>query len=264
MPGKYIDYSRCEKGVCRIVLNRPDKLNALNREMGFELRDRVEKLRNDSSCRAVVVTGAGRAFSAGGDLDMLKSFRALSCDEATQVMEEFYRLFLCLREIPVPVIAAVNGHAIGAGACVALAADLRITTTRAKFAFNFVKLGLHPGCGSTFYLPHIVGRATARELLMTGKTITGAEAQAIGLVHRAVEPEAFEEVVHAYAAQFMEGGPLALRQLKAGMRCWHDEQAFNRTLAYEARSQAACYQTEDYAEGVRAILEKRKPVFTFN
>lgn len=253
-----------EGGVATLSLNRPGKLNAMNEAMGDALSAHVERLKADEDLRVVILTGAGRAFSAGGDLDMLSGFNALSIDAATDVMLAFYKRFLCIRDIPVPVIAAVGGAAVGAGVCLTLACDVRIAREDARLAMNFTRLGLHPGCGATFFLPRVVGEARARQILMTGRTFSGAEAAAIGLVHQAVPADAFQAAVAAAAAELAQAGPLASRQLKQGMRAWLDEGALSRALAWEARCQATCYQTADFQEGIAAARERRPPRFTFS
>jgi len=250
-----------EGGIATLTLNREDKLNAMNEAMGDELNAHCHTLMADPDLRVVVLTGAGRAFSAGGDLDMLAGFQSLNVEEGTKVMRAFYERFLVLRELPVPVIAAIGGHAVGAGVCLTLACDIRIASTKAKIALNFTRLGLHPGCGATYYLPRVVGQPTARHMLMTGRTWTGEQALDLGLVHQAVDHTVFVDTVAEAAKEIERVGPLASRQLKVGMKAWHDEDALERALSHEARSQAECYQTLDFQEGVKAARERRAPAF---
>lgn len=251
-------------GITRLTFNRPDKLNALDEALGDALKARVEALQEDDTTRVVVLSGAGRAFSTGGDLSMLAGFQALDVAEGTRTMKRFYERFLSLRDIPVPVIAAIRGPAIGAGACLTLACDLRVAREDATLAFNFVKLGLHPGAGATYFLPRVVGPARAQELLMTGRGLTGAEAATLGLVNKAVPADQFEAAVTALAEELAATGPLAARQLKEGLRAWHDPAQLEVALQHEARSQARCYQTADFQEGIRAARERRRPRFTFS
>ena len=179
--------------VVTLTFNDPSHLNAMTQAMGEAFATCVTELAGDPSLRAVVLTGAGRAFSAGGDLTMIESRAAAGAANGPRGrgairdgMRSFYKLFLAVREIPCPTIAAVNGAAIGAGLCVALACDVRIASSEAKLGLNFTQLGLHPGMGATWTLPRLVGGARAAEILFSSRIFTGAEAATIGLVNRAV------------------------------------------------------------------------------
>lgn len=251
-----------------VTLCDPGRRNAMTEAMGGALSAEALRLAADASIRCVVLTGAGDAFSAGGDLGMIEARGAAgraapggAVREANRrAMEDFYRLFLAIRELPFPTIAAIHGAAIGAGLCVALACDLRLAASTAKLALNFTRLGIHPGMGATWTLPRLVGPARAAELLYTGRAIDGREAARIGLVCEATEPGKTLERALALANELAASAPLAVRGTKQALarspRVSLDDQ-----LAFEAARQAECYETEDFAEGIMAAREKRAPRF---
>jgi len=182
--------------VAVLTFNDPDRLNAMTEPMGQRLNQHVERLKDARGLRAVVLTGAGRAFSAGGDLAFLLARAADTPENNVPAMKAFYGLFLSLRTLPVPVLAAINGPAIGAGFCVALGGcDIRYASPKAKMGLTFTKLGLHPGMGATHFLPALVGPSKAAELLLTGRVISAAEAAACGLVSEVVD----DPTAHALA-----------------------------------------------------------------
>ncbi|MEW6283246.1 MAG: enoyl-CoA hydratase/isomerase family protein, partial [Candidatus Eremiobacterota bacterium] len=168
-----IRYTR-QGEVGQILLNDPDRLNAMGEEMAGAMRALVDELRGHRP-RVLVLTGAGRAFSAGGDLEMLERKRATGVERNRPLMLEFYASYLGLLELEVPLVAAVNGHAVGAGAVLACACDVRLADPAARFAFPFARLGLHPGMGATWFVPRVAG-AAATELLLTGRMIGAEEA----------------------------------------------------------------------------------------
>jgi enoyl-CoA hydratase len=173
---------------------------------------------------------------------------------------EFYDQFLAIRKLPVPTIAAINGAAIGAGLCLALACDLRVAASGAALSMSFVRVGIHPGMGATFWLPTLVGVAKAWELLFTGRAIDAREAHRIGLVNRVVQRDQVVEEARVLAAEISEAGPVAVRLLKETLRRSLD-QGLERALEEESRQQAKTFRTEDAREGIRAIRERRRPVF---
>jgi enoyl-CoA hydratase len=257
-----------EGGVASVTLNDPERLNAMTEAMGQALAAAVEALAEDDSVRVVVLTGAGRAFSAGGDLDLLERMARdgnASPGGATRgrheaFMGRFYRLFLRVRALPQPTLAAINGPAIGAGCCVALGCDLRIAAREARLGLNFTRLGIHPGMAATWTLPRIVGAAHAAELLLTGRILDGAEAERIGLVNRAVPREALRDEALALARSIAENGPVAVRATKRSLA--HAEAAtLDEQLDREAREQALCYESRDLREGLSAARERRTPSF---
>ncbi len=245
----------------RIWLNDPDALNAMSEKMAADFRQLIGELaKRPKPLRAIILSGKGKAFSAGGDLQMLEAKTKLSAEENHRKMIEFYNSFLCIRELNVPLIAAINGAAIGAGLCVASACDIRICTGTAKLGFTFVKLGLHPGMGGTYLLPQVVGDAAARELLLTGRVIEAAEALRIGLVSQIVTAEEIEGRAVAIAQEICGNGSIAINQLVKSLR--GDCQELNRALEREAQCQSVNYASSEFKEGISAVREKRAPKFT--
>lgn len=246
----------------RITLNRPDERNAMSPEMGHELRRAVREINYTPSVRVVVVRGAGQAFSAGGNLANLEA-EAQAGGQATEGGlgggASFYRLYLSIRDLDVPSIAAINGHAIGAGLCFAVAHDLRVVHERAKLGMTFVRLGLHPGMAATWTLPRLVGATRAAELLYTGRLISGREAFEMGLANR-VAGDDFDWVVEDLAQGVATSGPVAVRALKRTLRGTL-ERTIDEAVDAEAKEQAMTFRTEDVKEGLRALREKRDPRF---
>ncbi len=244
----------------KVVLNNPAQLNAMTPEMGDAIAAMVPRLNANSELRVVLITGAGRAFSAGGNLKFILEHTLKSLEENKTEMVEFYSKFLTLRKIEVPTIAMLNGAAIGAGLLIALACDLRYAAKEAKLAANFAKLGLSSGMGGLYWLTKLAGPALAAELLFTGKTVTAQEAQALGLVNGVFPADRLESEVRKIAGQIASNGPLALKIIKKGIQkavTAHLEEVFE----YEAEGQAHSFLTEDLKEGVKALQEKREPRF---
>jgi len=242
-----------------ITLNNPSKLNALTEPMGEALIERVEEVKNMSEVRATIITGAGKAFSAGGDLEWLLARHRDTAENNIKVMQEFYQKFLVLRSLPMPVIAAINGPAVGAGLCLAMGgADIRVASKTAKMGVTFTKLGLHPGMAATHFLPMIVGPQTAADLLLTGRLVTADEALSLGLVARLGDSAL--ATAREVAKDICLSGPVSVRTLVKTLR---DKQNVGLVDTYrlEATAQSMCYPTKDLAEGVKALQEKRAPVF---
>jgi len=258
-------------GVAVLTLNDEPRLNAMTEAMGGAISGAVAKLREDASVRAVVLTGAGRAFSAGGDLDMLvRMTQAGNADRGGPTraahrafMGRFYRNYLAVRDFPVPTIAAINGPAIGAGLCVALACDLRIAAREAKLGLNFTKLGIHPGMAATWTLPRIVGNAIAAELIYTGRIVGGEEAARIGLANRAVAREETLPAALALASEIAAAAPVAVRGAKRSLAMSAGSD-IGAQLDQEASEQALCYESADLLEGLAAVKDKREPRFQGN
>lgn len=245
--------------VATLVLDDVARKNAMSPELGDALRARVDELRADATVRAVVLTGAGGAFSAGGDLAMLDRLRASTREEARAFMLEFYARYLAVLDLGVPVVAAVQGPAIGAGLCVALACHVVIVDEGATLALNFASLGLYPGMGATYSAPRRLGVDRAAEVLLTGRRFKGADLAAWGGALEArpaaeVRPRA-EELAASIAAQ----GPLATRSLAVALG--PDRDALARALEREASEQATSYGSQDLGEGLRAAAERRAPRF---
>jgi len=253
--------------VAVLTFHDPEHRNAMTRAMGEACAERVAELAADPDLRAVVLTGAGGAFSAGGDLAMIEGRAAEGREggEASRArirdgMRDFYGLFLAIRDLPCPTLAAVNGHAIGAGLCVALACDVRVAAREAKLGLNFARLGLHPGMGATWALPRLVGPARAAELLMTGRTVTGAEAEAMGLVSRALPAAEVLPATREIAAEMAACAPAAVRGIKRSL-ARAPLATLSEQLDLEAAEQARCFQSEDVLEGLAAARERRPPKF---
>jgi enoyl-CoA hydratase/carnithine racemase len=253
--------------VVTLTFNQPDRLNAMTQAMGEAFRAAVAELTGDARLRAVILTGAGRAFSAGGDLTMIEGRAAQGAAKGPsgrrQIrdgMRAFYQLFLSLREVPCPVIAAINGAAIGAGLCVALACDVRIAASEAKLGLNFTQLGLHPGMGATWTLPRLVGPARAAEILYSSRPLRGEEAAAIGLVNRALPAPEVLPAARALAAEFAAAAPLAVRGVKRALRR-SETASLEDQLDFEASEQAACFESKDVQEGLAAARERRAAKF---
>jgi enoyl-CoA hydratase/carnithine racemase len=246
-----------------VTLNQPDNLNAMTATMGDEIEAVVADLRSrpPSELRAVVLTGAGRAFSAGGDLAFLDARRDDSPTSNAEIMRRFYARFLSIRKLPVPVVACINGPAIGAGLCFAMAADVRVTHDKAKLGFTFVGLGLHPGMGATHTIALAAGAQTASRMLLTGDIVGGQEALALGLVTAscADAPAALAETL-GIARRIAAQSPLAVRATLQTLRQTADF-GLDAALQREADAQAQSYASADYAEGLAAIKAKVTPSF---
>lgn len=247
--------------VAVLELNAPDKLNALTVEMGEAFSAAVDKVAAQKDVRAVVLTGAGRAFSAGGDLSFLLARANDRPDNNADEMRAFYARFLSMRKLSAPIIAAVNGHAIGAGMCLALAADMRVVAEEAKLGVTFVGLGLHPGMGATHFLPKIVGPERAARWLCSGAVFPGAEASKWGIASDVVPAVDVRQTAEALALTIAKQSPVAVRSVTGTLRR-ADDADLARALAREADAQAQSYATADLREGIAALQEKRAPDFS--
>jgi enoyl-CoA hydratase len=246
--------------VAWLTFNQPEKLNAMDDTMAGDFRRAVEHLRTDPLPRVVVLTGAGRSFSAGGDLERMKSRVGSDPIQRKKESFAFYYSFLRIRELEIPTIAAINGHAIGAGACVALACDMRIAAENSRIGFTFAKIGLYPGMGAEYFLIRLVGRAKTYELLMTGDILDAQEAWRIGLVNRVVPADRLMDEAGQLAEKIAAMPVLPIRLLKEAIdAALHNTLA--ETLQREATYQALCYHTTDIVEGIEAVREKRTPRF---
>lgn len=248
-------------GIATLVMNRPDRLNALNNELAVALNDALERIAADDAVRVVVITGAGRAFCAGGDLGALGKGRETG---RTQDLEPILRagmqMVLRMRTMPQPVIAAVNGAAAGAGMNIALAADIRIAAEEATFGQNFAKVGLFPDYGGTYFLPQLVGPAKAAELFYTGDMIDAKTALRLDLVNHVVPAAQLETEVKALAQKIAQGPSLPIRAVKKDLFA-REEKELVRALENEVREQIRCYLSEDCKEGIHAFFERRPPRF---
>lgn len=250
--------------VMRLELNRPDARNAIR--LGTTDRLVIEALSRaaaDAEVRAVVITGRGTSFCAGGDVkEMARVIEAGNRDAATirEQVRRFHAMIEAIHEFEKPVLASVNGPAIGAGCNLALVCDVRIASDQARFCEAFVHRGLTSDAGSTYLLPRLVGYAKAFELLTLGDTLDAHEALRIGLVSRVVPHDTLEAETEALAARFAQAPPRAVAMIKRGLRLAASA-SLHDTLETEATMQAFAMLGEEHAEGVRAFLEKRPPVF---
>ena len=251
--------SSFQNGVLTITLNRPEVFNSFNQDMGKAFQSVLDEAAGDPRVRCVVITGEGRAFCAGQDL---KEVTAENSPGFKVIVEETYnRSIRRICGMEKPVVAAVNGVAAGAGANIALACDFVVAKSSVRFIQAFANIGLIPDSGGTFWLPRLVGMARAKALTMLGTPLDASEAQEMGLIHQAVDDEAFDDAVHALASKLANmptrGLGLTKKALHAAMT-----QDLHAQLNLELDLQFEAAETRDYAEGVQAFLEKRKPQFT--
>lgn len=255
----HLRVDRPSDGVVLITLDHPDKRNVMSDEMTASWTRTIEGLAHDPTVRAVVVTGSGSAFCAGGDTSWIASEPDSGVDRLRTRMIAFYRAWLSIRRLEVPTIAAINGAAIGAGLCLALACDIRYAATGARMGVPFVKLGMHPGMAATYLLPDVVGPSAARDLLLTGRLVDADEALELGLVSRVAPAESFLTEVLETAAQIAATAPIASRLTKLALLDGHAD--VESCLQWEAMAQPITLATADLQEGVAANREKRPAVF---
>lgn len=249
-------------GVAVVTLNRPEKFNAFAGEMRERLVARLDEAATHPDTRVLVITGAGKAFCAGGDVDHMAALAARGApfEELAPLLDAGEAVVRRLAALPVPVIAALNGVAAGAGANLALACDVRLASDAARIGETFVKIGLHADWGGTFHLTRLAGTAKALDLCWTGDLVGAEEALRLGLVQRVWPAAAFEREWRDYAAKLAAGPQVAIRAAKATLRA-APGRTLEQCLAAERAAQAACWEAPDAAEGVRAFVEKRPPVF---
>ncbi len=257
MEFKYIIYEKSE-GIATITLNRPEALNAFSKEVVNEVLQALEDIKTDGNVRVVVLTGAGeKAFSAGADIKTMKGFNALKA-RALSLMGE--RLCSALENLEKPVIAAINGYALGGGLEVAMSCDLRIASERARMGQTEINIGLIPGWGGTQRLTRLIGRTKAKELVFTGKMIDAKTAEQLGIVNMVFPAEGFREKVKQFAKELAAKAPVALRVAKALINKGAD-MSLDSAIALEREGFGVVGSTEDLQEGVSAFTEKRKPTF---
>ena len=250
-----------------ITLQSPESFNALTMEMAAAFHNTITQIRHDltegkQNVNSIVLMGAGdKAFSAGGNVAWLKSLRHNTIPENEALMLNFYQSFLCIRKVPVPVVAALQGPAVGAGCCLALACDLRVAAAHkaAILGFTFSRLGIHSGMGGSHLLQQVLPQtALSNELLLTGKTIGGEEALRLGLVNAvSTDPK---EKARQLAIEIANQNPMAIRTMITTLR-YQQDKGLDEALRLEAKAQAVCYSRNDWGEGVDAAIEKREPVF---
>jgi enoyl-CoA hydratase/carnithine racemase len=256
----HLRLERPSDGVAVLTLDNPDQRNAMSDQMTASWVAAVDELAADRSVRVVVVTGEGSAFCSGGNTSWIASEPDATVDQLRTRMIAFYRAWLSIRKLEVPTIAAVNGPAIGAGLCLALACDLRYAATGARLGAPFVKLGMHPGMAATFLLPNVVGAAHARDLLLTGRVVDADEALRLGLVSRVLDPASFLDDVLGTAAGIAATAPIPSKLTTLALRDGGHAD-LESCLQWEAMAQPITLATADLQEGIRAAQEKRPPTF---
>lgn len=258
MPFEALRYETAD-AVATITLDRPDALNALTVQLKTELLAAVRDAERDAAVRAVILTGAGRAFCAGQDLR--ERLEPEAAPLAVEIRERYNPLIVAMRRLEKPIVGAINGVAAGAGAALALACDLRIAAEGATFVLAFGRVGLVPDSGSTWFLPRLIGPARAAELALLNDPISAADAAGWGLVSRVVPPDRLLDEARVMAAKLAESAPRALALTKRALNR-SLESTFAGQLDYEAELQGIAGRTADHAEGIAAFLEKRPPRFT--
>jgi len=257
MEFKYIIYEKNE-GVATITLNRPEALNAFSKDVVEEILHALEDIETDEAVRVVVLTGAGeKAFSAGADIKAMAGITALKARELSFMGE---KLCVGLENLEKPVIAAINGYALGGGLEVAMSCDLRIASENAKMGQTEINIGLIPGWGGTQRLTRLVGMTKAKELVFTGRIIDAKTAEQIGIVNMVVPADKFRETVSQFAKDLASKAPVALKVAKALINKGSDI-GLESALALEREGFGVVGSSEDLKEGVSAFTEKRKPVF---
>jgi 2-(1,2-epoxy-1,2-dihydrophenyl)acetyl-CoA isomerase len=251
-----------DSGIVTITLNRPERLNAFIDHMRRDLAEALEEAGSDPHVRVVVLTGAGRGFCAGGDVNfMAELVERNESEEFARLLGASRRVILTIRHMNKPVIASINGPASGAGFNLALACDLRIASSAATFSQSFVKIGFHPDWGGTYFLPRIVPSNIACEMFFLGDSIDAQKAFELGLVNKIVAPEELETETRRLAERLCEGAGISIAAAKQAVyAAEHD--SLEQMLQYEVDAQLRCFESEDAREGVRAFLEKRPPKFS--
>jgi len=250
-----------QDGIVTLVMNRPERMNALSNELASSLNETLDRIAKDDSVHVVVITGAGRAFCAGGDLAVIGKGRESGDSHSLEpLLRAGMQAVLKMRTMPQPVIAAVNGAAAGAGMNIALAADIRVAGEEAVFGQNFAKVGLFPDYGGTYFLPQLVGPAKAAELFYTGDMIDAKMALSLGIVNHIFPGPALEAEAMKLARKIALGPSVAIRAVK-DVIFGKEKEALEEALEREVREQIRCFLSEDCKEGIRAFFEKRAPKF---
>ncbi len=247
-----------QQRVVHLVLNSPANLNAMDLEMAAAFREATQTLQGRPDCRALVIRGRGRAFSAGGDLEMLRLKASRSTEQNEREMMEFYSSFLGLRDLGIPLVCALHGHVVGAGFCFAAACDLRVGDTSTLLAAPFTRLALHPGMGGSYFLPRVFGPDVARELMLTGRRMGAEEAFRRGFLCRLSEPEALSEDLDSVLTSLLKSAPEATRALLSTER-EAQKSDLARALQRESQEQAQCYARPEFLQGITALQNKRQP-----
>ncbi|MBW8752170.1 MAG: enoyl-CoA hydratase/isomerase family protein [Propionibacteriales bacterium] len=259
-PLTHLRVERPSPGVARLVLDNPAQRNAMSEGMTRSWGRAIDALAADREVRVVVVTGEGTAFCSGGDPRWIAGEPDATVDRLRTRMIEFYRAWLAIRRLEVPTIAAVNGPAVGAGMCLALACDIRYAAAGASLSAPFVRLGMNPGMAATYLLPDVVGAAHARELLLTGRRVDADEALRLGLVSQVFADDEFAGKVDGIAEGIAATAPIPSRYTTVALRAG-GHRDLESAIQWEALAQPITLATDDLQEGVRAAGEKRPPQF---
>lgn len=254
-----VTYTKDDKGIARIVINRPEVRNALNQQIRLELKALVQDMEKDHGLRVAVITGAGdKSFISGADITEFREATPNEMEErASTIGQALYNSIEALR---IPVIAMINGFCLGVGLEIAMCCDIRVASSAARFGQLEINIGIIPGGGGTQRLPRLVGWGKAKEMIYTGKIIDAAEAEKIGLVDKVVPPEKLEEEVRQLAETIASKSTIVISLAKKAInRGMYTDLAAG--LDYEKANYALCFATEDHKEGISAFLEKRKPEF---
>ena len=250
-----------EEGIRTIILNRPEKLNALFGTMRQELLEALDAAAADDEVNAVVITGEGRGFCAGGDVEFMSNLqKEKDIDGFRALLDAGAAVVRRIRSLPKPIIAAVNGVAAGAGCNLAIACDYRVASEQARFAQSFVKIGVHPDWGGTWFLPRLIGPSRAMEMMMTGRLVDADEAHQIGLVDRLVSAARLKDSVNELARTIANGPPLPIADIKRAIQS-AERLSLDEQLELETENQIRAFLSADAAEGMKAFFEKRSPVF---
>jgi len=247
--------------VATLLLNRPERLNAFDESLCEALNQGLETVAREPSVRVVVITGAGRGFCAGGDIHKMAELKKTHHSATFRdFLEAGHELVRRIRRLPKPVLASVNGVAAGGGMNLALACDLRIASDHATFLQAFVKIGLHPDWGGTFFLPRLIGTGRAVEMFFLGEPMDAREALRLGLVNSVVPHDELNAETRKLAGRLAAAPPLPLALVKKALYERLETQ-LDILMEYEVQAQMKCFDSEDFNEGLRAFLEKRKPQF---
>src|SRR5579863_80363 len=247
--------------VATLLLNRPDKLNALDETEQRGLAEAIATVAHEPSIRVAVITGAGRGFCTGGDIQTMADLKAHHHSAKFRAhLEAGNNVVHAIRRLPMPVLASVNGPAAGAGLSLALACDLRIASDRATFMQAFLQIGLHPDWGGAFFLPRLIGTGRAVEMFFLGEPLGAEEAHRMGLVNFLVPHDQLAAETRKLAERLAAAPPLPLGLVKQALY-EHLETRLDLMMGYEVSAQMRCFESEDFAEGLKAFLEKRKPTY---